>query len=156
MIRTVDTRYPELDLDRQHCFRLYAAARAVVRAYGPLLGPVGLTYPQYLAMLALWESPEGTMTVGALGERLRLDTGTLTPLLKRLESAGHVSRRRDPADERRVLLAVTDEGWALRDRVTHVPSEILRSIDLAPGEVADLRRLLDLVVEQLEQDSPTP
>jgi DNA-binding MarR family transcriptional regulator len=154
-------RYPELDLDRQLCFPLYATARAVVRAYGPLLDAVGLTYPQYLAMLALWESPEGPLNVGELGERLRLDTGTLTPLLKRLEHAGHLSRRRDPADERRVLLEVTDEGWALRDRVAHVPRELLRSMRLSADDVDELRRLLDQLLDQLDQaasplDEPTP
>jgi DNA-binding MarR family transcriptional regulator len=150
----VDSRYHELDLDRQLCFPLYAAARAVVRAYGPLLGVAGLTYPQYLVMLTLWGSPDGELTVGGLGERLRLDTGTLTPLLKRLESAGHVSRRRDPADERRVLLAVTDEGWALRDRVAHVPGELLGSLRLGAGDATELRRLLDQLVERLDQGSP--
>jgi DNA-binding MarR family transcriptional regulator len=142
--------YPELDLDRQLCFPLYAAARGVVRAYGPLLDAVGLTYPQYLAMLALWGSPDEPVTVGELGERLRLDTGTLTPLLKRLESAGYVSRRRDPEDERRVLLAVTDEGWALRDRVAHVPGELRQRLELTADEFADLRRLLDQVIGGLD------
>ncbi|HET6836004.1 MAG TPA: MarR family transcriptional regulator [Acidimicrobiales bacterium] len=149
-------RYPELDLDRQLCFPLYAAARAVVRAYGPLLDAVGLTYPQYLAMLALWGSPTEPMTVGELGERLRLDTGTLTPLLKRLENAGHLSRRRDPDDERRVLLQVTDQGWALRDEVAHVPGELLRSMRLNPDDIPELRRLLDHVLNPPEPgDEPS-
>ncbi len=143
--------YPQLDLDRQVCFPLYAAARAVVRAYGPLLDAVGLTYPQYLTMLALWGSPTEPMTVGELGERLRLDTGTLTPLLKRLEHAGHLSRRRDPDDERRVLLEVTDQGWALRNQVAHVPGELLRSMHLSSDDIAELRRLLDQLL-----DAPEP
>jgi MarR family transcriptional regulator, organic hydroperoxide resistance regulator len=148
--------HPELELDRQLCFPLYATARAVVRAYGPLLDRVGLTYPQYLVMLALWGSPDEALTVGQLGERLSLDTGTLTPLLKRLESAGHLSRRRDPADERRVLLAVTDQGWALRDRVAHVPGELLRQMELAPADFADLRRLLDQLRDQLDAANHSP
>ena len=146
--------YPTLELDRQLCFPIYAAARAVVRAYGPLLDSVGLTYPQYLTLLALWGSPDGPMTVGELGQRLRLDTGTLTPLLKRLEKAGHLSRRRDPDDERRVLLDLTDQGWALRDRVAHVPDALLRSLDLSAEDFAELRRLLDQLLDQLEHHTP--
>jgi DNA-binding MarR family transcriptional regulator len=143
-------RYPQLDLDEQICFPLYAATRAVVRAYGPLLEAVGLTYPQYLTMLALWGSPEAPLTVGELGRRLRLDTGTLTPLLKRLELLGHLRRLRDPVDERRVLLEVSDQGWALRDRVAHVPAELFRSVDLGHDEVAELRRVLTHVIERLD------
>lgn len=143
-------RYAQLDLDRQVCFPLYAASRAVVRAYGPLLEEAGLTYPQYLALLALWGSPDAPMTVGELGRRLRLDTGTLTPLLKRLEVLGHVTRRRDPEDERRVLLEVTDQGWALRDRVAHVPADLVRTVGLTTGELVELRRLLDHVISELD------
>jgi DNA-binding MarR family transcriptional regulator len=142
-----------LELDRQLCFPIYATARAVVRAYGPLLDSVGLTYPQYLTLLALWGS-DGSMTVGELGQRLRLDTGTLTPLLKRLEKAGHLSRRRDPDDERRVLLDLTDQGWALRDGVANVPDELLRSLDLSAEDFAELRRLLDQLLGQLEHQTP--
>lgn len=148
--------YRELELDRQLCFPLYAAARAVVRAYGPLLDAVGLTYPQYLAMLALWGSPDAPLTVGELGDRLRLDTGTLTPLLKRLEGAGYVSRRRDPDDERRVLLAVTDQGWALRERVAHVPDELRRRLDLSADDFGELRRLLDRVLVGLDDTTRSP
>jgi MarR family transcriptional regulator, organic hydroperoxide resistance regulator len=154
MLRSMAPTYPTLELDRQLCFPIYAAARAVVRAYGPLLDSVGLTYPQYLTLLALWGSPDGPMTVGELGQRLRLDTGTLTPLLKRLEKAGHLSRRRDPDDERRVLLDLTDQGWALRDRVTHVPDALLRSLDLSAEDFAELRRLLDQLLDQLEHQTP--
>jgi MarR family transcriptional regulator, organic hydroperoxide resistance regulator len=143
-----------LELERQLCFPIYATARAVVRAYGPLLDSVGLTYPQYLTLLALWGSSDGPMTVGELGQRLRLDTGTLTPLLKRLEKAGHLSRRRDPDDERRVLLDLTDQGWALRDRVAHVPDALLRSLDLSAEDFAELRRLLDQLLDQLEHHTP--
>ena len=146
------TALPQLDLDRQLCFPLYAASRAVVRAYGPLLDQVGLTYPQYLAMLALWENGDEPMTVGELGRRLRLDTGTLTPLLKRLEGLGHLTRRRDVDDERRVLLAVSDSGWALRERVAHVPSDLFASTEMSTADAAELRRLLNDLLERL--DSP--
>ena len=87
--------------------------------------------------------------MGALGERLRLDSGTLTPLLKRLESAGLVVRRRDASDERRVLIELTDEGWALRERVAHVPKQLFASLDFSPNEATELRRLLGKVLESV-------
>ena len=142
-------RYPQLDLDAQICFPLYAATRAVTRTYGELLDEVGLTYPQYLAMLALWGADE-PLTVGELGARLRLDSGTLTPLLKRLEAAGHVVRRRDSVDERRVLLEVSDEGWELRDRVAHVPGALLSSLSMCAEDGEELRRLLKGLLETLD------
>lgn len=145
MVRPVPHRYPQLDLDAQLCFPLYAATRAVTRRYGELLAEVQLTYPQYLALLALWESEE-PLAVGELGERLRLDSGTLTPLLKRLESAGLVVRRRDARDERRVLIRLTDDGWALRERVAHVPEQLFASLDFSPAEAHQLRRLLGKVL----------
>ena len=148
MLRLVTHRYQQLDLDAQLCFPLYAATRAVTRRYGELLAEVQLTYPQYLTLLALWESGE-PLSVGALGERLRLDSGTLTPLLKRLETAGVVVRRRDASDERRVLIEVTDEGWALRERVAHVPKELFASLAFSPKEATELRRLLAKVLESV-------
>jgi DNA-binding MarR family transcriptional regulator len=149
MLRRVAHRYQQLDLDAQLCFPLYAATRAVTRRYGELLAEVQLTYPQYLTLLALWEADE-PLAVGALGERLRLDSGTLTPLLKRLESAGLVVRRRDTRDERRVLIEVTDEGWALRDRVAHVPKQLFKSLSLSPTEATQLRRLLAKVIDSVD------
>jgi DNA-binding MarR family transcriptional regulator len=141
--------YPQLELDRQLCFPLYAAARAVVRAYGPLLADVGLTYPQYLVMLAMWGARGEAMTVGDVGRRVQLDTGTLTPLLKRLEAAGHLRRRRDPADERRVLLELTQQGWGLRERVAHVPGDLLRTMQLERSDIDVLRGVLSRLVEHL-------
>jgi DNA-binding MarR family transcriptional regulator len=142
--------HPQLELDRQICFPLYAASRAVTRAYGPLLDEFGLTYPQYLVLLALWGSPGQPMTVGELGHRVQLDTGTLTPLLKRLEAAGHLTRKRDAGDERRVRLEVTDEGWALRERVAGVPMELLGSLELDTDDLTQLRRLLGALLARLE------
>lgn len=98
-------------LDEQLCFSLYAASRAVIRAYQPLLVELGLTYPQLLVMMVLWEQDD--LMVSALGQRLMLDSGTLTPLLKRMEKGGLVHRRRDPADERRVRISLTESGQAL-------------------------------------------
>ncbi len=146
--------YPQLDLDVQLCFPLYAAARAVTRRYADLLAEAGLTYPQYLTMLALWGS--SPLTVGELGERLRLDSGTLTPLLKRLEAAGHVVRRRSADDERRVLVEPTEEGWALRDSVASVPYDLVSSMDMTPREGEQLRKLLAKLLEHLDEASARP
>ena len=148
-------RHPQLDLDAQLCFPLYAASRAVTRAYGPLLQDFGLTYPQYLTLLALWDDGE-PMTVGELGARLRLDSGTLTPVLKRLEQAGLVTRRRDSADERRVLVAVTDAGWDLQDRVADVPARLVGSLGLNPTDSRQLRTLLNGLLDRLDAEPPAP
>ena len=139
----------QLALDNQLCFALYSASRAVTRAYGPLLAEIGLTYPQYVTMLALWESPT-PMGVGELGTRLHLDSGTLTPLLKRLEHAGLVTRTRDAADERRVLIALTDDGLALRDRAEDIPARLFAQSDLDPRELVALRNQLTTLVDAME------
>lgn len=141
-----------LDLDRQICFPLYAATRAVTRRYSEVLADVGLTYPQYLVMLALWT--DGPLSVGDLGRRLRLDSGTLTPLVKRLEGAGRVERRRDQHDERRVVVSPTAEGERLRRDVAGVPREVARSIGLEADEFVRLHHLLTGVIENLDADEP--
>ena len=109
-------------LEHQLCFALYNASRALIRAYGPVLEPLGLTYPQYLAMLILWE--EKSASVKSLGERLGLDSGTLTPLLKRLEQRGVITRRRDTDDERVVRIELTGEGRRLREKARSVPADL--------------------------------
>lgn len=147
------SRHPQLDLDAQLCFPLYAASRAVTRAYGPLLRDVGLTYPQYLTLLALWDDGE-PMTVGELGSRLRLDSGTLTPILKRLEQAGLVTRRRDSNDERRVLVAVTAAGRDLQDQVCDIPSRLVGSLALNAAESRQLRGLLESLLDRLDAEVP--
>jgi MarR family transcriptional regulator, organic hydroperoxide resistance regulator len=111
-----------LALDRQLCFALYAASRAVIRAYGPLLEPLGVTYPQYLTLLALWQ--EDALSVKRLGQRLALDSATLTPLLKRLEQQRLVQRRRDANDERVVRIHLTPRGRELRARAVPVPAAL--------------------------------
>ncbi len=147
MVIGMSKRYPQLELDQQFCFALYAACHAVMRTYRPLLADVELTYPQYLTMLVVWERPEQAQTVGAIGQRLHMETGTLTPILKRLEAAGYVSRVRDPDDERRVLVAVTDEGLTLRDRVASVPESLAACVGLDVATGVRLRdELKDLVV----------
>lgn len=110
-------------LDRQICFPIYAASNLLNRMYRPVLDKLGLTYPQYLVMLVLWE--DEPQSVGDLGARLYLDSGTLTPLLKRLESAGFVKRRRDKEDERRVLVGLTARGRALKTRAVSVPETLV-------------------------------
>ena len=132
---------PQLELDAQLCFPLYATTRAVTRRYADLLAEAGLTYPQYLTLLALW-SADGPVTVGELGRLLHLDSGTLTPLLKRLEAMGHVARRRDLDDERRVRVEVTAEGWELREQVADVPLRLAESMGMTKSEARELKRLL--------------
>ena len=140
-----------LQLDNQLCFKLYAASRAVIRAYKPMLDQLGLTYPQYLAMLVLWEwqqQPPALPTVKALGERLLLDSGTLTPLLKRLELQGLLQRKRSASDEREVHLALTPAGCALREQVLPLKNQLLceRGIDL--DQVTALRSQVGVLLDQ--------
>jgi MarR family transcriptional regulator, organic hydroperoxide resistance regulator len=150
----VATTYPQLELDNQLCFALYSASRAIVRAYGPLLADAELTYPQYLTMMVLWETPDEAQAVGALGARLHLDSGTLTPLLKRLEQSGNIRRRRDPADERRVLIELTPQGLALRDRVAGVPAQVVGQLDLGREQAVRLLGDLRSLVATLEAVEP--
>ncbi|MDF2598801.1 MAG: transcriptional regulator, MarR family [Methylobacterium brachiatum] len=110
-------------LESQFCFALYSAAHAVMRSYRPLLEPLGLTYPQYLVMLVLWE--EGEETVGGLAERMLLDSSTLTPLLKRLEALGLIGRQRNPDNERQLIVSLTDSGRALKEKAAAIPAAIL-------------------------------
>jgi DNA-binding MarR family transcriptional regulator len=148
-VEPVVTGYEQLELDRQLCFALHAASRAVVRAYGPLLEAAGLTYPQYVVLMALWEEPDRVRTVGEVGERVRMDTGTLTPLLKRLEQAGLVRRTRDAADERRVLVELTDTGLAMRDTVAQVPFQVALRMGIDEATGTRLKRDLETLIAAL-------
>ncbi len=134
-------------LDRQVCFPLYAASNLLTRIYRPALAPLGLTYSQYLVMLVLWE--QSPVSVGALGERLHLDSGTLTPLLKRMEQGGFVSRHRDPKDERRVIITLTDSGRALRESALSIPETLSRQLNLDLAAVDELRRSVQAIVRAL-------
>jgi MarR family transcriptional regulator, organic hydroperoxide resistance regulator len=129
-----------LRLDHQLCFALYSSSLAMTKAYRPLLEPLGLTYPQYLALLVLWE--HNGIAVGELGERLFLDSGTLTPLLKRMEVAGLVQRERAQDDERRVIVSLTPQGRALRRRAEQVPRAISAAMGCGIGEVIALTQRL--------------
>ncbi|MFF4564183.1 MarR family winged helix-turn-helix transcriptional regulator [Streptomyces sp. NPDC001435] len=138
-------------LDEQLCFALYAAQRAVTAAYRPLLDELGLTYPQYLVLLVLWE--RGETTVKELAAALRLDYGTVSPLLKRLAAAGLVRRERSPRDERSVLVACTERGRELRERAARVPGALLTTTGLGASEVARLREELWRLAERAEHAS---
>ncbi|PZQ73158.1 MAG: MarR family transcriptional regulator [Variovorax paradoxus] len=129
-----------LKLDNQLCFAVYSASLAMTRLYKPQLDKLGLTYPQYLVMLALWE--EDGLMVSALGERLSLDSGTLTPLLKRLEANGLVARVRDVADERRVHITLTAAGRRLKGRAAGVPACLLAASECSIDELVTLTRQL--------------
>ncbi len=136
-----------LGLDDQLCFAVYAASRAITARYRPLLGELGLTYPQYLVMLVLWEgSPQ---SVGSLGDRLQLDSGTLSPLVKRLESLGLVTRRRRADDERSVAVALTDEGLRLREQATCIPGRIAGATEMGAADLEELRDALRTLADRL-------
>ena len=137
-----------LRLDNQVCFALYSASLAMTKLYKPLLDDIGLTYPQYLVMLVLWE--QDGITVSELGERLYLDSGTLTPLLKRLEASGHIRRTRDAQDERRVRIALTSAGQALRAQAESIPACILAHSHLPLSEVQALTHQLQTLRDSLQ------
>lgn len=141
-----------LALDNQLCFALYAANRAVTARYRPLLTEINLTYPQYLVMLVLWQAVrEGkTVRVSDLGKRLRLDSGTLTPLLKRLAERELVTRQRDTADERVVTVALTDKGYAMRRQAREIPGGLLCGTGIGEERVVALRDELRAVLSLLE------
>lgn len=135
-----ENRTGALRLENQLCFPLYACSREVIKRYKPFLEQIDLTYTQYIAMMVLWE--EKSLTVKELGERLFLDSGTLTPMLKKMESKGLLSRRRSTRDERSLIVAVTERGMALRERALAVPAQVARCSNLDPEEAAELYRLL--------------
>ncbi|TQN31736.1 MarR family transcriptional regulator [Haloactinospora alba] len=140
-----------LALQAQLCFAVYSASRALTGLYRELLAGTGLTYPQYLVMLVLWE--QGTVPVKELGERLRLDSGTLSPLLRRLETSGLVRRIRSSQDERVVRVALTQRGTALRDSVEHIPHHVLCSSGIPENRIPELRSLLERVTSSAEAAS---
>ena len=143
---------PSVALDDQLCFALYAASRAVTARYRPMLDEIGLTYPQYLVMMLLWETDH--QTVGQLGSRLALDSGTLSPLLKRLTAAGLVTRHRRVEDERSVAIALTDQGRALRDRAFAISESMIGTIGFDRGEFSDLMQRLRLLTDRVNKGEP--
>jgi MarR family transcriptional regulator, organic hydroperoxide resistance regulator len=144
---------PSLQLDEQLCFALYAASRRMTAAYRPLLDALDLTYPQYLVMLVLWERDQ--LTVSALGDRLQLDSGTLTPLLKRLEQSGLLKRQRRSDDERVVEITLTDSGRALHEHATSIPLFMADRLQLSVDDFKRLRHELKSLAAQLASITPT-
>ena len=138
-----------LALDRQVCFALSVAARNVVAVYRPVLEPLGLTHPQYLVMLALWQ--HGTLSVKELSGLLQLDPGTLSPLLKRLEAAGLLRRERDPRDQRNLALALTGKGAALREQAEKIPAGIVERLGMPVEQLMDLHAALTQVIAASQQ-----
>ena len=137
----MDYDYREaMKLSNQLCFPLYAASRFVVGQYTPWLKPLGLTYTQYIVFLVLWE--QDGITVGEICDRLMLDNGTLSPLLKKMEQAGYINRKRDSGDDRIVLITLTDEGRALQEKAKDVPMMVAGCIDLPPDKAKTLYSLL--------------
>ena len=136
-----------LQLDHQLCFALYSASLAMTKLYKPLLDELGLTYPQYLVLLVLWE--QDGVTVSELGQRLHLDSGTLTPLLKRMEAAGLLSRLRDVQDERRVLVRLTAQGRQLKRRAGRIPGCVLDAAQCSVAEAVALTQQIQTLRDRL-------
>ncbi|WP_460451996.1 MarR family winged helix-turn-helix transcriptional regulator [Alsobacter sp. SYSU BS001988] len=143
--------FERLKLDNQLCFSVYSTAQAFTAAYKPFLDRVGLTYTQYLVLMVLWET--NGLTVSAIGERLGLDSGTLTPLLKRLETSGFVIRRRNPADERQVLVTLTDRGWSIQAEALTARGDVVCALGKSEAEVQKLKTLVDELQTALSRRS---
>lgn len=141
----MEDKYAHLRLSNQLCFPLYACSREMIKLYKPWLDEIGLTYTQYITMMVLWEHK--SMTVKMLGQELYLDSGTLTPLLKKLEDKGLVTRRRSDRDERNLIVTITAAGEALKDAVLHIPGEMTKCINLPNEDIANLYRMLYQMLE---------
>lgn len=135
-------------LDEQLCFALYTATHRITRAYRPLLDPLGLTYVQYLVLMVLWE--DSPRSVGELGQSLYLDSGTLTPLLKRMERNGFVKRQRDVDDERRVLIQLTAQGKETQDKAAAISKDMLCQLSLTRAEAVELKENILELVDRLD------
>jgi DNA-binding MarR family transcriptional regulator len=146
-----EERYKALYLENQLCFPLYACAKEVTRQYRPFLDRYGLTYTQYIALLALWEY--GPMHLDELGEKLMLDSGTLTPLLKKLEEKGYLLREKDPEDKRNLILSVSEKGFALREEALAIPGQIGSCLHLSKEEALTLYRLLYKTINNMKESA---
>lgn len=142
----MEEKYNALLLDQQLCFPLYACARETIKLYKPFLDELDLTYTQYITMMVLWE--RGSVSVKELGEALYLDSGTLTPLLKKMEAKGLLTRRRSTEDERSLIVTLTDVGRDLRDKALDVPAKMSRCVVLSREESLELYRLLYKLLKQ--------
>ena len=141
----MEEKYEPLKLSKQLCFPLYACSREMIKLYKPWLDELGLTYTQYITMMVLWEHK--SMTVKMLGQELYLDSGTLTPLLKKLEDKGLVTRRRSDRDERNLIVTITEQGEAMKDAALHIPGEMTKCINLPKDDIRDLYRMLHQLLE---------
>lgn len=139
--------YESLKLDNQLCFALYACAKEVTRIYKPVLDKFGITYTQYITLLVLWE--QDNITVKELGKKLHLDSGTLTPLLKKLENLGLLQRIRDTEDERNVYIKLTEKGFNMKDEALEIPAKVFCSTGISMEEALDLREKLKLLLNNL-------
>jgi len=137
-----------LKLDKQLCFSVYVLHREIMQAYRPILNDIGLTYPQYITMMTLWQ--QDNVTVNQLGETLQLDSGTLTPLLKRLETKSFLTRTRSKEDERVVKIELTTEGRSLKEKASCVPIQILESLQMGMDDMQQLKALADKVVQKIK------
>ena len=142
-------RYDALKLENQLCFPLYACSREIIKKYKPHLDRLDLTYTQYITMLVVWEKE--SITVKALGDILYLDSGTLTPLLKKLEAKGLVSRTRSTEDERNLIISVTPRGEQLKEEALDIPGQMAKEVKLAPGEAELLYKLLYKMLQPTEE-----
>lgn len=139
-------KYDSLRLDHQLCFPLYACSREIIKEYKPYLDKLDLTYTQYITMMALWEQSE--INVKELGEKLYLDSGTLTSVLKKLEAKGYVTRQRSKVDERNLILTITEAGKALRDQALEIPAGMAKNSPLDPEEAAALYKILYKILKR--------
>lgn len=145
--------YEHLKLENQLCFRLYAVSRLIIRAYQPFLDEMGITYPQYLVLLVLWE--EDAMPVNDIAKRLILNTSTITPLLKRMESDHIITRERNKEDERKVIVRLSEKGQAMRESAAKIPEQMISVFDdskISTAELVNMKPTLDAIIEVLNQD----
>ena len=138
-----------IKLENQLCFSLYAASRAITRLYRPILSPHGLTYPQYLVLMVLWEY--NSQPVSDLGRRLFLDSGTLTPLLKRLETLGYIRRHREPSDERKVIIHPTEKAWKFKETALKIPELMAGSLKITLEEIMEIKNKVDYLFQHISQ-----
>ncbi|HWK22835.1 MAG TPA: MarR family transcriptional regulator [Ureibacillus sp.] len=147
----MDTNSQNLNLEDHLCFSLYACSRAILRLYRPYLDELKLTYPQYLVLVTLWEKPQ--KTIKELGEILNLDTGTLTPLLKRMEAAGLIERRRDTVDERVMNIHITQTGLALQEKAACVPQSLFDATGMSKKELDEINETIMRLLHQLNGEA---
>ncbi|MDF2882078.1 MAG: transcriptional regulator [Clostridiaceae bacterium] len=140
--------YDKLKLDRQLCFPLYVVSKELIKNYKPLLDPLGITYTQYIAFMALWETDN--LTVKELGQKLFLDSGTLTPLLKKMEQQGFIIRERSATDERIVYIKLTKKGLELRDKAAEIPDKMVSCLPVSMEEAMILQKMLNQYLNKLE------